>query len=150
MIRIIILAISLMLISSFSQACCRIEKRIEPTYPENVPGWIYREDRGVHIHGEFVLKKGESTENEKIRIRILELIPPDPCAEVGTFQSGARAKIQFIKVSDQSVLCEDTYIVKGSSGFYSCGDNLKESGVEVIVINAINLKEEWVHFTLAG
>ena len=63
-----------------TNGCCLKEPRVEPAYPQSVSGWKERRERGVRIRGEFVLKKGTSTDNGKIQVKIIDLVPPDPCA----------------------------------------------------------------------
>jgi hypothetical protein len=117
-----------------------------------VSGWKEHKEQGVRIRGDFVLKKGNSTDNGKIQVKVIDLIPPDPCAEAGAFQSQARAKIQFVRLSDNKVLLEDLFAERGSMTLSPANgtDLYEEFGVSVIFIYDINLKDGWVYFELRG
>src|SRR6185369_6155213 len=88
---IIALALSL-------EACCRPIQRNEPPYPKVIAGWKEYQDQGVKMLGNFVLRKDESIDNGKVQIRLLEVVPGNPCADAGEFQYQARAKLQFIRL----------------------------------------------------
>jgi hypothetical protein len=135
-----------------TNGCCLKESRVEPAYPQSVSEWKERRERGVRIRGEFVLKKGTSTDNGKIQVKVIDLIPPDPCAEAGAFQRNARAGIQFVRLSDNKVLLEDLFAESGSMTLRAAdGTSLyEEFGIYVIYIYDINLKDGWVHFELRG
>jgi len=81
--------------------------------------------------------------------KVIDLIPPDPCAEGGSFQHQARVTIQFIRVADQKVLCEETFPEHGYLSVSSrCGDNLSGYGIPGVGVNDINLKEGWAFIGL--
>lgn len=148
--------ISVLFCGLMTQCCCPKPQHTDQPYPRDVSGWRERSERGITIHGNFVLRKGETTDNGKIQVGLVDIIPPDPCAEVGTFQRQARARIQFIRVADQRVLCEDTYAERGGRDFSpdECQSSasdisaLSELGVEALYVNAINLREKWVFFEI--
>jgi hypothetical protein len=140
------------LLSSLLRGCCSEMPRTEPPYPSDVAGWKQNRERGLRVLGNFVLKKDQSTDNGVLRIKVLDIIPGEPCSEAGTYQHQARVTIQFIRVSDQKVLCEDTFVEKGSMTMSvgPCRVNLSEFGILGIYIRAINLKEGWAFFELRG
>lgn len=137
-------------------ACCFPEKRIEPSYPSKVSGWLtdkqrlkFYEERNFWSRGNFVLRKNEATDDGKIRLKVLDLIPPDPCAEGSAFQRQAGVKLQFIRMSDQRSLCEETFPENSASKVYSkCGDSLDEFGIDVVGVYSINIKEGWAFIRL--
>jgi len=150
------LFIVLALVTSLLGGCCFPISRTEPSYPTKVSGWLNDEER-LKFHekhkywarGEFVLRKNEATDDGKIRIKVIDLIPPDPCAEGGTFQRQARVTIQFISVADQRVLCEGTFPAKGYlSANSQCGDRLDEYDISGVGVTDINLKEGWAFIRL--
>jgi hypothetical protein len=145
-----ILFLAFVMLGLSTGSCCFNEHRVEPVYPQSVSGWKEREEQGVRIRGDFVLKKGISTDNGKIQVKIIDIIPPDPCAEAGAFQRQARARIQFVRLSDSKVLLDDLFAEKGSMTLTTAGgaDLYEEFGIYVIYIYDINLKEGWVHFEL--
>jgi hypothetical protein len=151
-----LLLIQIMLVCILTTGCCRIKQRVEPQYPSEVSGWKVREGRGFKIVGNFVIMKGNLIDNGKIQIKLVDVIPPDPCAEVADMQARARARIQFIRSSDQKVLCDDIYPENGAAGFSALGCRssdsditaLSEFGISGIYTQAINIKEGWVFFEL--
>ena len=127
---------------------------MEPAYPKSVTGWGEREDRGVRILGEFALKKGETTQNEKVQIKLLELIPPESCAAGGEFRAQARARLQFVRVADGRILCEDVFPEHGFSVLSGCrgpkdADYVAENGLGSIWVNDINIADGWIWFKLS-
>ena len=69
------LFVVLTLVTSLLGACCFPEKRIEPSYPSAVSGWLtdkerlkFHEEHKFWARGDFVLRKNESTDDRKIRI----------------------------------------------------------------------------------
>lgn len=138
--------------SLFLAGCCLIERRDEPAYPLNVPGWQEHYEGGARILGEFVLRTSEMIDNGRVQLKIVNLIPPKPCAEPGTFQRQARARIQFIRLSDNKIVGDDLFAERGTMSLSAVKDgiNLDELGISVIYIYDINLKDGWVHFELRG
>src|SRR5262245_37471055 len=144
--------LALVMLSLSTGGCCTYEPRVEPAYPQSVSGWKERSERGVRIRGDFVLKKGDSTDNGKIQVKIIDLIPPDPCAEAAAFQRNARARIQFVRLSDNKVLLDDLFATRGTGRLSTTEgtDFYEEFGVSVIYIYDINLKDGWVYLELRG
>ena len=132
----------------FGGCFCYKRERIEPPYPQNVSGWKYHEENGVGTVGDFVLKKGESTNNGEVEIKVVDLIPADLCAEAQTPSASDRVKLQFVRMSDKKVLCEDRFTEHG--GGYICEMALDEFRIGTIGIREINIKDQWVHFFLVG
>lgn len=143
--KIIFVAI---LLTLFSGCSCNVKNDSEPPYPQNITGWKYREEDGVGVVGNFVLKKGESTNNGEVEIKVVNLIPAECFVDQGTMQAQKRAKLQFIRMSDRKVVCED--ITPEHGGGNLCGDKLDEFRISGIGIRNINLKDQWVHFILTG
>jgi hypothetical protein len=80
-----------------------LSRLIGPKY-----GWNERHEKGVSSLGTFVLKKGQTTDNGKLQVKLVDVIPGDSCAEAGTTISRARATLQFVRLPEQKVLCEDS------------------------------------------
>jgi hypothetical protein len=150
------LFVVLALVTGLLSGCCSPINRTEPAYPSKVSGWLtdkqrlkFYEENNFWSRGNFVLRKNEATDDGKIRLKVIDLISPDPCAEGDAFQRQARVKIQFIRVSDQKSLCEETLAERGASTVYSkCGDSLDEFGIDVVGVTDINLKEGWAFIRL--
>jgi hypothetical protein len=150
------LLVVLVLGANLSGGCCFPIRRVEPSYPSKVSGWLsdkeqlkFHEEHKYWARGDFVLRKNESTDDGKIRIKVIDLIPPDPCAEGGSFQRQARVTLQFIRMSDQRVLCEETFPENGYLTVRSkCGDGLSEYQIFGAGVTDINLKEGWAFIRL--
>ncbi|HEY3579732.1 MAG TPA: hypothetical protein VGK82_04285 [Pyrinomonadaceae bacterium] len=141
------LAFLTLLTALLVRGCCSAPAHIEPTAPTEPLGWMATEENGVRILGKFLLHRGETTSNGKIQVRVLEILPGDGCAESASYLQNASAKLQFLRLSDQQVLCE-ARLYEHQSGDVKCGQALSEFDVLGISINAINLNEGWVFFEL--
>src|SRR5882672_9988660 len=91
---------------SLIRGCCS-SKSAEPAHPGSVAGWKESHEGGVHTVGMLVLKKGESSDNGKIGVRVVDIIAADSCAGYGTLQSIPRVKMQFYQAPRQTVICEE-------------------------------------------
>lgn len=148
--------IALALIGSLLSGCCLPERRTESPYPSKVSGWLseperlkFHEEHGFWARGDFVLRKNESADDGKLKVKVIELIPPDPCAEGGSFLRQARVTLQFIRMSDQKMLCEETFPERGYLTVYSkCGNSLSEFEIPGVGVTDINLKEGWAFIRL--
>jgi hypothetical protein len=117
----------------------------------SVEGWKNHEKNGIKMRGRFVLKKNEATDNGKIQISVLEILPPERCVEGGSFPARARVKLQFLRLTDQKILCSDVFPENGGVTVSSvCGDSLDEFGIFGVGVRAINIKDRWVLFELDG
>lgn len=142
--------------TSLLGGCCYPIRRVEPPSSPQVSGWLtdkerlkFYEEHKFWARGDFVLRKNEATDDGKIRIKVIDLIPPDPCAEGGGFQRQARVTIQFVRMADQRVLCEETFPAHGYLSVSSkCGDSLSEYGIPRVGVSDINLKEGWAFIQL--
>jgi hypothetical protein len=144
--QIALLIFSVILIRS----CCSAPNRVEPPIPNESLGWNLREERGIRVQGDFLLHKGEATSNDKIQVKVLDLLPGDPCAEGASYLSNPSVKLQFIQLSDHQVLCENRFYEGESStlGTPRCGQGLSAFGLLGINVTAINLRDGWVFFEL--
>jgi len=139
----ILLSLSLV----FASSCCWPDSE-QPVRPKNVLGWKESTAGGVRSICILVLNKGESSDNGEIGVKVVDIIPADPCAHRGTFHGSRRVVLRFFRPSDQKVLYEDTF-TEGSGTLDSphhCGSDV--AGVTAIHINAINTAEGWVYFDL--
>lgn len=138
--NLILLTVAL---SLFSGCYCRMKRNPEPPYPQNTTGWKYREENGVGIMGEFMLKKGESTNNGKVELKIVDIIPENLCAEPMVDEGKRRVKIQFKRMSDNKLVCEGTFSGR------SCSDKeLEEFRIFGVGTRGISIKDQWAHIIL--
>ena len=144
-------AVVVILSCLLATCCCSWQERREPLYPTNVVGWKNYEKGGTKMRGSFVLHKGGTIDNGEIRIKVLDLMPADPCAEPGTFNYQARVKFEFIRMIDEQLVCEDIFPENGGGSFSpECGEYLSKIGIFGVGVRAINVKESWVFFELSG
>jgi hypothetical protein len=68
-----LLCIALAAYTGLSRGCCS-SKLPEPAHPGSVPGWKESHEGGVDTVGMLVLKKGESSDNGKVGIRVVDII----------------------------------------------------------------------------
>lgn len=139
--------VSAFLLTMSSSCCFMRQDSYEPPYPQHLKGWKYHEEDGVGIVGEFVLRKRESTNNDRILIKVVDLLPADTCADQGDELAKRRAKIQFIRSSDNVIVCEQVFPIGGGN---LCGNALQEFRINGIGIRDISIKNQWVHFILTG
>ena len=93
----------------------------QPSRLENPSGWQEtRAGGGIIFVGQFILSKGESTDNGTFGVKLLNITSkPCPFATI-CLKPDAKATLRFYRSSDQSVICEPTlessstsYVTKG-------------------------------------
>src|SRR5712692_2467002 len=132
------------------QGCCAMQ-RTEPAYPKNVVGWRDYKEGTTWLRGNFFLRRGERTENGKLEIKVLDLIPPECTGDAGNYAERARVKLEFTRLSDQKVLCSETFPENGGRSLTGlCADIPKEFSILDVSVRAINLKDGWVFFDLTA
>lgn len=130
-------------------ACERAQEREQPRPPaKKVRGWKDSYFGGVHSIGELFLHKGDSSDNGRIGVNVLDVIAPLPDAE--GYAGMSKVVLQFYKPSDKQVLCEAIFTEGGTlMGVGPPYPHCKpEVGLTAISINAINTKDNWVWFDL--
>lgn len=127
--------------------CCNNTYVEQPIYPSDVPGWReIRFSNGVHSIGVLVLRKSESSNNGQVGITIVDVIPPNRCAEPGSWQGEPRVILKLFNPSNPSDACQTTMGSGGHSVLSSaCGSAF---GLGVINIIGINSNDRWVHLEL--
>lgn len=149
LIGLVLIILALMFNSaSCSFKSCEFDRQFNyAKRPSDTQGWKEFVSNGVKVKGDFVLNLGESTDNGKFGVKVLEITPA-----ICHFMSESelpKARIQIYRVTDQKVMCEGYF----SPGFgrldtsHMCGENFEWSGIGV---NAINAKEGWVAFRLGS
>jgi hypothetical protein len=96
---------------------------------------------GIKLMGQFVLRKGESTENGKIGIKLLNITSKDcPFATI-CLAPQAKATLRFYKPVDGSIICEPTL----ESDDTSYKADLVCSGLPFtyLEVREINTREDW-------
>lgn len=116
-----------------------------PIRPPSVRGWQSVEVGPITVKGEFLLKKGESTHNGRVGLRVTDIYP----AKHHLLDSPElpKAKVQFFKVPDHTLICEGVF-TRGSNSLTTadlCKNKLEWS---VIYIRDVNYDEGWVFLDL--
>ena len=106
---------------------------------------------GVTYVGQFILQKGESTDNGKIGVRLVNITSkPCPFATI-CLQPEAKASLRFYRPADQSVICETT--LDSSSTSYDARRVCAGLPFTNINVHEINTREDWAcisFFNLEG
>jgi hypothetical protein len=134
----------------FLRGCCPPLDHDDPLRPTDARGWGEYQRNGATILGNFVLKEGESASNGKVVVKVIAVKPGDSCAEPGTQSRQATVRLQFVRYSDQSVMCEDIFPEHGTVGFGAthCGKSLDDFGLTVVGVKGINIRDRWAYFVL--
>ena len=97
------------------------------------------------MRGEFVLRKGQPIKNEDVAIEVVDIHSPDECADEGSFRSGARARVQFRRVRDRYMICEQVVRERQSGNLPLSGrDELAGLGIAGFETSAINVRDQWI------
>ena len=96
------------LVILLSSSCCSDMRQLnEPKRLSKVRGWEDLRHGDTIIDGIFLLNKGESTDNGKTGIRLVETYAGK--CELFNEPEYPKAKLQFYRVSDQAILCESVF-----------------------------------------
>ena len=99
-----------------------------------------------------MLRKNQAIDNGQLQIKLLEVKAGDPCVEAGDERHEPRVTLQFLRLREGKMLCEETFSEKGSRVFAGsrCESTLTEFGVVGIYVSAVNVTDVWVFFELRG
>jgi hypothetical protein len=127
---------------------CSTQEREQPSPPKRVQEWKDTYSGGVHSIGELLLHKGESSDNGKIGVKVLDIMTPQPGSE--GYASMPKVVLQFYRPTDKQILCEATFTEGGTSmgngpPYPHCEPDV---GLSAISVNGINTKDGWVWFDL--
>jgi len=125
---------------------CSVEREFNhPVRPSNTHRWNAFQDGSVTVVGDFVLGTGESVDNGKVGLRVVDLTSAR-CSLTREPETPT-ARIQFYNVGDQKLICESTFrpgnVLLNNSQM--CGETFYWSAISV---GAINAKENWVAIQL--
>lgn len=143
------LFIALTTFTTLSRGCCSARPP-EPAHPGSVAGWNQSHEGSVDTVAMLVLKQGESSDNGRVGVKVVEIIAGDPCAGYGTLQSSPRVRMQFYQPSHQKVLCEELLTAGSGTSLIAgpCRQTIGDFGITAISTNAINATDGWVWFEL--
>lgn len=116
-----------------------------PTKPASVHGWEAYQTGVITVKGEFVLNKGESTNNGRIGLKLVDLYP----SKSHLFDSPElpKVRVQFFRVKDQTTLCEGVFDRGGNAvdRLPGCESALEWS---VLYVRDVNYAEGWAFLDL--
>jgi hypothetical protein len=124
-------------------SCCCPPDPPQPVRPDSVDGWKYFDIRRKGSEAEFVLNKGESTDNGQIGVEVLDVLPPLDKCDVNGYGHFPRVNLRLFNPANREVLCEDTWIGSGLDS-----ECFRKVPLETLRLLGINYKERWVHFKL--
>lgn len=131
--------------------CCRPYYTDLPTRPAQVNGWKKSTFSTFLIIGSFVLSKGESTENGKLGVTIVDIQPSLLCKLPLAEPGHSQIEVRFYKPSDRGVLCE-TMIFAGSSGSVSGNLNCPDQSEmpPSFTVRNFNAEDGWLWLELTA
>jgi hypothetical protein len=65
--------------------CCSGQKQSLPARPDKADGWKEVQGNGYVSIGRFVLGKGESTDSRDLGVKVVDIVPPNSCAEPASY-----------------------------------------------------------------
>ena len=129
-----------------TSGCC---KRLEsnPARPGNVRGWLeFQRDDGIEVVGEFLLKKGEATEDGGLGIQLIDTIQGKECR--GTESMGPSAVVRFYRTTTKEKILE-IELRKTNTQLINFSPALVEGyRISTISITEVNTREGWIWFEL--
>ncbi len=126
----------------------QLSRRVQPKYPNEVRGWVDDPfDRGLY-QGPFVLRRGESAENGKLGVRVVDIIAAECRARFAEFPDSAKVVLQFYNPLSNQALCEATLNENSNTAIDREGICLGKIGVSVVGVTDINTDEKWAVFDL--
>ncbi len=120
-----------------------------PTRPNIKSSWTESHDYGFTSVGQFLLNRGESIDNGKLGIRVVDFIPSKCRSLFAEYPDPPKVVLEFYRPSDKHVLC--TVTLDGPIANSSidreemCGN---KTGFSVVGINGLNAHDGWVSFDL--
>jgi hypothetical protein len=128
-------------------ACSCPEPKIEyPPYPAKVTGWKETvAESGFKIRAHLVLKKGEESDNGKIGVKVVDILPPERCAEPLSYHGQVRVVFEFYNVSDRQQKHREEILFAGNHAI-KCPFPYDAT---LIGISNANVKDEWVEFWMS-
>jgi hypothetical protein len=134
-----------------SQAgCCDLQlaRRVQPKYPKKVRGWVDDPYNRRLFQGPFVLRKGESTENGQLGVRVADILAPKCSTRFAESPERAQVILQFYDPSSKQVLCEATLAENSNASIDREGICLGKVDVMVVGTAGVNTDEKWAVFDL--
>ena len=135
----------ILLLAGLSAGCCYVRQEQQPARPNAISSWRERTDFGVTRIGYFVLNKGESLDNGKLGVRIIDIRPAE-CKCLTCIPTNPIARIGFYQPPNNTLVCDGEF--QGSASLQDVAKCDPSIGATGIYVYAINSKEQWVAFDL--
>ena len=114
-----------------------------PAFPSYLKGWGVSGHNGMDNLAFLVLKKGEESNNGKIAVKLMDILPPQRCAEPNSFFGHVRVNLQIYNLSNPSQKCDLTGLLHREYRPIKCPFI---SDVSAIHTDEINMYEGWAAF----
>lgn len=138
------LVVLIIVLPSLSGCCRSVDSN--PSRPNQVRGWQEFGSGPSKSIGEFVLQKGQSTDNHIVGVQLVDTVKGRSCS--GTESTGPSALVRFFRVSDQETLLE-LQLTAGNTRLINFNRPLvEEYGLDTIFIRGINTQDSWIWFEL--
>jgi len=122
--------------------------QFQPSRPEDTAGWQQVDLGGGYTRiGQFVLSKGQSTDNGEIGVKLIKITSkPCPFATICLVPE-ASATLRFYRAADQTEICETT-LAADSTGYVT---KVVCPGLpfSIIHVYTINTSQEWAMITFS-
>jgi len=140
-VRLCLILVSALL----SAGCCHVGPQQQPARPNATSEWREQTASGVTRLGYFVMNKGESLDNGKLGVKVIDIRPAE-CKCLTCLPSAPTARIGFYKAPNPTLVCEGDF--HGSASLQDIAKCDPSIGATGIYVYSINSKEQWVAFDL--
>lgn len=127
---------------SVQAGCCQLNARKEPAFQGKYQIWEEVRGSGFTVLGNFTLSKGESTDNGRIGIKLVDVTLPK-CMSPFAEPPQPVVVIQLYDPRNGKSLCEKRFLGGGGDFYDSCGPDRY-----TVDFHAINTKDSWVTLDL--
>ena len=142
------ISIGILALSLIAGGCCHNYYPSLPTRPSETSGWRHTTDGEVLTVGSFVLKKGESTESDKLGVTMVDLKPSRLCAGPLAEPSAAQLTLRLYRPSDHKIICEKTVFIWGEAISGGTRLDCNDDTLPYLYVRSYNAKEEWAWLEL--
>ncbi len=141
--HVLLLIVQLILLGG----CCEPYEAPQPDRPKQVSGWKDSYFGGVHSVAELLLREGESSEGDRIGIKVVSISQLQKCVKTFSEPKTPEAVLRIYRVGDQQVLFEGT-VMGGAASLRGSPLSGPEFDLSVLFVDGINTKERWVWLDL--
>jgi len=129
--------------------CCEVKQANNSPLPKSTSGWQkIRLSPSTTIYGDFVLYKGQSVNDGKYGIEVIDLYPAKCSFFDNPGEDLPSARLRIFKVVDNVTLCDFRFIRGSALLDDSIASNSRELIWSAVEVTAVNTSERWVAFNL--